>query len=327
MMNISIPEEIIFEIFTWLPVESLLRFKCITKICKSLVSESVFVNIHTCRSMSRPGGTKFFLRGRESIFCTVGQREDEKDSAPFLQIARFNDLDVHVLAYSQMNCINGLFCIWDPLSIRPAAIFNPSTREVRFLPNIKEEFCPCNYSLGFEPEEKKFKVFCSTYERNKQRQCVFTLGIDKSWRETQSISFSIPYSKPSVCVSGVIYQFIDGGAIAAIDVKSEKSETIALWNALRESMYYYELIEVNGKLMVIDYRQWSSHDIQVVVDRQINSATVDARLLETVGCFFDFEDIRDSSSLITKPPFDSSGKFTVMVQLFGNPRAEREIAF
>uniref|UniRef100_M1DPQ4 F-box protein n=1 Tax=Solanum tuberosum TaxID=4113 RepID=M1DPQ4_SOLTU len=206
--------------------------------------------------MSRPGGTKFFLRGRESIFCTVGQREDEKDSAPFLQIARFNDLDVHVLAYSQMNCINGLFCIWDPLSIRPAAIFNPSTREVRFLPNIKEEFCPCNYSLGFEPEEKKFKVFCSTYERNKQRQCVFTLGIDKSWRETQSISFSIPYSKPSVCVSGVIYQFIDGGAIAAIDVKSEKSETIALWNALRESMYYYELIEVNGKLMVIDYRQW-----------------------------------------------------------------------
>ncbi|WMV07669.1 hypothetical protein MTR67_001054 [Solanum verrucosum] len=140
-MNISIPEEIIFEIFTWLPVESLLRFKCITKFC-------------------------------------------------------------------------------------------------------------------FEPEEKKFKVFCSTYERYKQRQCVFTLGIDKSWRETQSISFSIPYSKPSVCVSGVIYQFIDGGAIAAIDVKSEKSETIALWNALRESIYYYELIEVKGKLVVIDYREW-----------------------------------------------------------------------
>ncbi|KAK4736986.1 hypothetical protein R3W88_000683 [Solanum pinnatisectum] len=247
-MNLSIPKEIIFEIFTWLPVESLLRFKCIIKFCKSLVSESVFMNIHSCRSMSRPGGTKSFLRERESFFCTVEQREDEKDSAPFLQIARFNDLDVHVLAYSQMNCINGLFYYLliyfpTPLSIRLATIFNPSTREVRFLPNIKEEFCPCNYSLGFEPEEKKFKW-------------VFTLGIDETGRETQSISFSIPYSKSSVCVSGVIYQFMDDDAIAAIDVKSEKSETIALWNASHESMYYYELIERMSNLILgfVDFR-------------------------------------------------------------------------
>ncbi|KAK4736984.1 hypothetical protein R3W88_000681 [Solanum pinnatisectum] len=217
-MNLSIHEEIIFEILTWLPVESLLRFKCIIKFCKSLVSESVFMNIHSCRSMSCPGGTKFFLRERESFFCTVEQREDEKDSAPFLQIARFNDLDVHVLAYSQMNCINGLFyCL---------LIY---TREVRFLPNIKEEFCPCNYSLGFEPKEKKFKVFFTTYERYKQRY---------------------------VCVSGVIYQFMDDGAIAAIDVKSEKYETIALWNASHESMHYYELIERmdNWILGFVDFR-------------------------------------------------------------------------
>ncbi|KAK4707152.1 hypothetical protein R3W88_033291 [Solanum pinnatisectum] len=79
---------------------------------------------------------------------------------------------------------------------------------------------------------------------------VFTLGIDESWRETKSISFAIPYFKPTVCISGD-----NGGAIAAIDVKSE---TIALWNASHESMYYYELIEVKGKLEVIDYRKWVS---------------------------------------------------------------------
>ncbi|KAH0765287.1 hypothetical protein KY285_001158 [Solanum tuberosum] len=201
--------------------------------------------------MSRPGGTKFVLRKRwESIFCTAEQREDEKDSTPFLQIARYNYLYLHVLEdHSQLNCVNGLCCMWDSLSTRPVAIFNLSTREVRFLPSIDEEFSPCNCSLGFEREEEKFKVF----SRYKGRHWVFTVGIDKSWRNTKSISFAIPYFKPSVCISGVIYEFIIKGAIAAIDVKSE---TIALWNSTHESVYHYELIEVKGKLEVIDYRKW-----------------------------------------------------------------------
>ncbi|KAG5587004.1 hypothetical protein H5410_047438 [Solanum commersonii] len=50
-------------------------------------------------------------------------------------------------------------------------------------------------------------------------------SIDKTWRETQSISpFTPYYSKPSVCISGVIYQFVISDneyAIAAFDVKSE----------------------------------------------------------------------------------------------------------
>ncbi|WMV09501.1 hypothetical protein MTR67_002886 [Solanum verrucosum] len=78
-------------------------------------------------------------------------------------------------------------------------------------------------------------------------------GIDKSWRDNKSISFAIPYFKPSVCISGFIYEFIIKGAIAAIDVKSE---TIALRNSTHESVYHYELIEVKGKLEVIDYRKW-----------------------------------------------------------------------
>uniref|UniRef100_M1CJK0 F-box protein n=1 Tax=Solanum tuberosum TaxID=4113 RepID=M1CJK0_SOLTU len=252
-MNLWIPEEIMFEIFSWLPVKSLLRFKCNTKFCTSLILESDFVNIHTCRSMSRSGRTKFILREKwESIFFTAEQREDEKDSTPFLQIPRYNYLYLHGLAYySRLNCVNGLCCMWDSLSTRHAAIFNPSTREVRFLPNIDGELSPCNYSLGFEPEEKKFKVF----SRYKERHWVFTLGIDKSWRENKNISFAIPYFKPSVCISGVIYQLING-AIAAIDIKSEKCETIALWNSSHELPNYYELIEVKGKLEVIDYRKW-----------------------------------------------------------------------
>lgn len=121
-MNLLISEEIMFEIFSWLPVKSLLRFKCITKFCKSHVSESHFVYIHTCRSMSR---TKFILREKwESIVCTAELREDEKDFVPFLGISTYNFLYLHGLTYyPHLNCVNGLCCMWDPLSTGPAAIF------------------------------------------------------------------------------------------------------------------------------------------------------------------------------------------------------------
>ncbi|WMV07530.1 hypothetical protein MTR67_000915 [Solanum verrucosum] len=39
-MKFSIPDEIMFEIFSWLPVKSLMRFKCVSGLCNSLIFES-----------------------------------------------------------------------------------------------------------------------------------------------------------------------------------------------------------------------------------------------------------------------------------------------
>ncbi|KAG5609882.1 hypothetical protein H5410_021163 [Solanum commersonii] len=50
----------------------------------AVCGEVDFVNIHTCRSMSRLGGTKFVLHESEAVFGIAEQREDEKYSAPFL---------------------------------------------------------------------------------------------------------------------------------------------------------------------------------------------------------------------------------------------------
>lgn len=55
--------------------------------------------------------------------------------------------------------------------------------------------------------------------------------------------------------SGVIYQFVASDfefCIAAFDAKSEKFEIIAMWSA-SHTVSYYELIEVKGKLAVIDH--------------------------------------------------------------------------
>ncbi|XP_060200979.1 F-box protein At5g65850-like [Lycium barbarum] len=257
--EVSIPHEIIFEIFSWLPAKSLMRFKCISGFCNSLVSRSDFTDIHRCRSRTRPGGTKFFLH-EDRAFYTAEQKEDGKDFAALLQIVSFDEI---YPAYSRLDCVNGLFCIWVPASVEPAAIFNPGTREVRFLPNLNKDicwrtkfFCQENYSLGFESGEKKYKVLLSTKHAQYRKNWVLTLGIDESWRETQSISPDIVHIMPGVCINGVIYQFVywstkaNTPAIAAFDIKSEKFNIIALWNASYHMVVDYKLIEVKGKLAV-----------------------------------------------------------------------------
>nr|XP_009797637.1 PREDICTED: putative F-box protein At5g52620 [Nicotiana sylvestris] len=127
------------------------------------------------------------------------------------------------------------------------------------------------YSLGFEAEEKKYKVLLITQhvKEGYRKQLILTLGIDKSWREIKSISPHV-LSKPGICISGVIYRFAyhNGRAIAAFDVKSEKFNTIiALWNAyIWENDY--KLIEVKDKLAVIGYQKYRRGYIQLWILEQ-----------------------------------------------------------
>ncbi|XP_049362588.1 F-box protein At1g30790-like [Solanum verrucosum] len=226
---VSIPQEIMFELFSWLPSDSLMRFKCVSRFCNSMVSESDFLDIHRCRS----GEIEFLLHG-VSAYYTAEEKKKKygKASTLVLQVDGFDSLYNCVPtdpAYSCLDCVNGLFCDWDSSNMRPAAIFNPSAKEVRFLPDPIESKCWNKYSLGFEPKENKYKVLLTTHLSRERytKYGVFTLGIDKSWRDI------------------------------AFDVKSEKIKIIALWIAL-ELVYYYRLIEVKGKLGVIDYRKWVS---------------------------------------------------------------------
>ncbi|KAK4736884.1 hypothetical protein R3W88_000581 [Solanum pinnatisectum] len=252
-MNPSIPQDIVIEIFSWLPTKSLMRFMCVTKFFNSLVFESNFMDIHRCRSLIRPGGKKLFLHGRK-FYCTADlQKEDGKNSASILQIESFGELPFHIHVLSS---VNDLFLIWQPFSVQSATILNPSTREVKFLPNLIEGFSWCHYSLGFEPEENKYKVL-STAKYDQEgyiKNRVFTFGIDESWRETKSIPPPI-LCKPGICINGVIYKsvFHRGLAIAAFDVKTENSKLIALGDVSHG--WHHELIEVKGKLGVVVYEK------------------------------------------------------------------------
>ncbi|PHT59227.1 hypothetical protein CQW23_01590 [Capsicum baccatum] len=238
-----------------------------------------FVDIHTCHSMTRAGGTKLLLRGI-GVYFTGEEKKDEKNSVSILQIESFNEpYCPNCCVY--LNCANHLFCIWRAFSEQPAAIFNPGTREVIVLPKLNDGFSLWYCSLGFEPEEKAYKVLLKAYHEKERytKHWILTLGIDDSWREIKHPPYTCTFVKPGVCINGVIYTFAlhNGLAIAAFDVKTENCILITLWNNASHLRRHYELIDVKGKLAVMETRpqgyihmgvlgqtqkeEWESHSI------------------------------------------------------------------
>ncbi|XP_060178344.1 F-box protein At5g62510-like [Lycium barbarum] len=178
--------------------------------------------------------------------------QNEDGEASLLHMEYLDVLDGYIGSRNLFECVNGLFCFstWH----QPAIIINPSTREIRFLPIIGvNRYCYC--SLGYEPEEKIYKVLFTRLEISKSyaRNWVFTLGIDKSWREIESIP-RFDRLKEGVCINGVIYMF-DGFCwekrIVAFDVKAESFRTITFPCALHHAVDSCHLIEVKGKLAIL----------------------------------------------------------------------------
>ena len=89
------------------------------------------------------------------------------------------------------------------------------------------------------------------------KQCVFTFGIDKSWKKTQRISKSFSYN-PGVCINRVNYRFVFNGGtlpVDAFDLNTVSFKLMVLKNSSK--WWYYELIEVRGNLAIIICPKWS----------------------------------------------------------------------
>ncbi|MCD7461288.1 hypothetical protein HAX54_045825 [Datura stramonium] len=259
----------------WLPVNSLIRFKCLSKFYNSLVSDPSFVDIHHSHSTSRPHKTKFLARSRDkNFFYTIDQEVEHKEAT----VLRIEELDG--IEYYRFDYVNGLFFLWS-IKEHPPAIYNPTTRIVKYLPflnSIDDAFTMCYYSFGFEPVEKKYKILMSRIPadmNSPERQWVLTLGPSESWREIKSAPCSLSLLvHVGVCIEGAIY-FVgtrNKTCIVAFDVRTENFRMISLWNNVIDisAKYFYNLIEVKGKLAVIDRSRW-------------NGVEMDLRILQSCG--------------------------------------------
>ncbi|KAH0637456.1 hypothetical protein KY289_037371 [Solanum tuberosum] len=244
----TLPQELIVEIFLWLPVMSLMRFRCVSKFFDALVLDSDFTHVHHLRSMTRDGGTRFLMGKAEDLYA-VDLNKDGNTS-------RWN-FDRHD-QYFNGPCVNGSYCIWK-YDKEPVRIFNPSIRKMIVLPyqrknshSIKSLYY---YSLGYEPVEKKYKVLMQVHNSSGLAQSfILTLSIDKLWREIKdSINFFPCYSMKVCSIKGFIYMMdYSKNSIVAFDLRAENFRVIGLGDDIRKNIFDYDLIEVKGKIALLD---------------------------------------------------------------------------
>ncbi|TVU08415.1 hypothetical protein EJB05_41819, partial [Eragrostis curvula] len=65
--SISLPEEIIFDVLSWLPVKSLFRFRCVSKGWRALISFPAFIATHKSRATPLLV-CSFAVRSRTHVF-------------------------------------------------------------------------------------------------------------------------------------------------------------------------------------------------------------------------------------------------------------------
>ncbi|XP_049405428.1 putative F-box protein At1g60370 [Solanum stenotomum] len=264
----SIPEEIMCDIFSRLPVDSLMRFKCLSKFYNSLISDPSFIDIHESHSIFRPHKIKILARSKdENIFYTVEQQAEHKKP---IVIEEFDGTICHNFHY-----VNGLFCLWSTKEL-PPAIYNPITGIAEYLPSpsfINDDLTHNYYSFGFEPNEKKFKILMSSDPQiNGSRHWVLTLGSSESWREIKSAPCSLlQLTGGEICIKGVIY-FVGihnkRRCIVAFNIRMENFRIISLWDVFDFFMprkFYHDLVEVEGKLAIIDRSRCNMGEMDLMV--------------------------------------------------------------
>ncbi|KAK4715912.1 hypothetical protein R3W88_014250 [Solanum pinnatisectum] len=101
------------------------------------------------------------------------------------------------------------------------------------------------YSLGYEPVEKKYKVLMKIHNsRGHVQNFIFTLSIDISWRKIKVKSCPI---------KEVIYMMdYLKNSIVAFDLRTENLRVIGLGNDICDNIFDYDLIEVKGKITLLD---------------------------------------------------------------------------
>ncbi|KAL2530864.1 F-box/kelch-repeat protein [Forsythia ovata] len=205
-----LPQELIFDIISRLPVKSLVQFRCVCKSWLSLISSPEFAKTHLKISSEKNRGEPDSLafgrcteHGVTLHSCNLDSFMHETKSINAAEIYG----DTMVSSLWMIGSINGLIC----LSVRPNEIFlwNPSIRKSKALPpsgfHCGQYSFVSTYGFGYDSLNDDYKVvetfgFMQGYEYIAEVK-IYSLRTN-SWRSIESW--------PRTFISGSSCVFING---------------------------------------------------------------------------------------------------------------------
>ncbi|KAJ0570202.1 putative F-box domain-containing protein [Helianthus annuus] len=238
--NFSCSNVIIEEIFSRLPVQSILRSRSVCKPWHSFISDPSFTNFYFSRATLRLFLSAYNNSTRKRYFLSAAH-----DGGSVTRLITLgNTLSINDAAEAEH--LNGLVCFTSAngrLTPNDAFVLNPSTRNIFKLPvtygSSSSEVYTC-YLFGFDESRNEHKVLNIRISGDKRFEpsaveiLIFSMS-SYSWRK---VNVELPidvardhlyfYIKRSVCVDSVIhFMLVYSFDILAFDLRTEKFSKIS----------------------------------------------------------------------------------------------------
>lgn len=247
IMAKTLPSDIILNILSRLPTESLSECSLVCKPWQNLIYYDRSLARMLSRRVYDQDSVDAVTSGKASflyLFNSVKghtlfkhlEYDDEKREKPLkFEIAKFIPVPDHAPVEIIGSC-NGLVCISvfskknDTIQ-DPIYICNPMTREFVYLPKLTNKFSRGDYvvsGFGYHPSTNQYKVvriYCHAASKKKPFVgCVqvYTLGSGEGWRNLEDITYELhPSVSNEILVNGALHWLDEDGQIVKFDLFDE----------------------------------------------------------------------------------------------------------
>ncbi|XP_065861956.1 F-box protein CPR1-like [Euphorbia lathyris] len=205
MLN-ELPPELISNILSRLPVDSLLRFRCVSKSYCAEIDDPNFIKTHSKISMETNSnlGVIFSDLQHDSLYSVSFDSFDrvvELDYPLKIDVSSYDPIDIFSIHNIKIvGSCNGLLCFSN--SVGRVALINPATRKYQILPFLplehkseeRSESVSWTLGFGYDPIADDYKVvrlgqfigFSSASFMNETM--IYSLK-SNSWREISGMSY------------------------------------------------------------------------------------------------------------------------------------------
>ncbi|RID66827.1 hypothetical protein BRARA_D01942 [Brassica rapa] len=220
--SFPIPDELVFEIFSRLPSKTIARYRCVSKLCSSMLRRQDFTDSFLTKSCARPQLLFACEDDSKYIFFSSPQPENPEDNS---YVVASNHLACFPSSYSLFGCTYGFLCYGANM------ILNSRLR------------VGVDSYLGYDPVAKQLK------------HQVLTLGTKNlSWR---LVECCVPHfsCRKWICIGGVLYYTASvnsssfSSMLVCFNLRSEKFRFVSFMETFSRAMHESTtLVNHDGKL-------------------------------------------------------------------------------
>ncbi|XP_026431008.1 F-box/kelch-repeat protein At3g06240-like [Papaver somniferum] len=234
----NLPAEIISDVLTCLPAETVLDCKLVSKTWRDLIKHPLFYKMHTNRLINHSATAAYSTDSGKLGFLALAQDKKlyyfeyvENHNKP---IDNFKNIiltpPIQNYKYNYVGSFNGLICL--RAVGENIFMYNPMTKEYVFLPQPTINFYRIKqrwFGFGYLPSTGEYKVVLMYKVPKFVEVIVYTLGSGNGWRNIGQfkLEFNYVYEGHGVFVNGALHWMHNARArarrmILVFDLADEK---------------------------------------------------------------------------------------------------------